>query len=263
MLSLTAALAVVVLSASLAACSSDSASTTSSSTGDAGPAAPGADTAGGGDGGPTSSTGAPSASVPSVALTGTACEELVPCDSDLVGTWDGTAACTNGLFEFFDAPPTSGCADFRENSVSGDVKVRYTFTETTVTRSLEGTVEENIDLPLRCVGSKLPTCADVQANIVQALYGEFSNPRPDPTAFSATCKAAGDVCNCDVTLKLSRDINDLKVGYQLQSAGTAEDAEESFFSFCRKADLLQVRTEILRLGSTAPNYATYTLTKVK
>lgn len=224
---------------------------------------PGDDTAVGGDGGTTSSTGAPSASAPAVAFTGTTCEELVPCDSDLVGTWDGKAACTNGLFEFFDAPPAGGCADFRENSVSGDVKLRYTFTETNVTRTLEGTLEENIDLPLRCAGPKLTTCAAVQANIVQALYGEFSNPRPDAKDFSATCTAQGDVCKCDVAVKLSKEMNDYKAGYQLQSAGTAEDGDGNYFSFCRKADVLQVRTEILRLGNIAPNSATYTLTKVK
>ncbi len=261
LLSLATALGSAVLAVSLAACSSSTASTPAR---DAGSAVPGDDPAvAGGDGGAASSTGAPAASAPSAAFTGTTCEELSSCDSDLVGTWDGTAACTKGLFEWFDNPPTSGCADFRENSVSGDVKVRYTFTETNVTRSLEGTVKENIDLPLRCVGPKLPTCADVQANIVQALYGEFSNPRPDPQDFSATCTAQGDVCKCDVTVKLSKEMNDYKAGYQLQSAGTAEDGDGNYFSFCRKADVLQVRTEILRLGNVAPNYATYTLTKVK
>lgn len=259
------ALSGVLVATVLAACTggadpTGAASGTSSSSGGTtespGEGAPSAD---GTDGGT-----AASATAPEISFTGRTCKELTPCDSDLAGTWDGEVACSKGLFEWFDNPPTSGCSDFEENGVSGKVAVRYTFTETTVTRSLAGTLVENIDVPLRCTRNSAKTCDAVASDIVGALYGKNANPLPSGEQFSATCKAgaAAASCNCDVTLKLTHAADDLKTGYQLASAGSAKLTSGEPFSFCRRGSELDLSTSSLYLSNIFYDTVTYTLRRV-
>ena len=199
---------------------------------------------------------------PAAAVTGISCPDFKGCEGSLVGTWDGEAACTDGLFSWFDAPPTSGCADFKETKVTGSVKVRYEFTEVNVKRSLEGTIVETIDLPLGC--TRAATCAAVQDNVVKALYGERANPYPNASQFSASCtEPTKGVCRCDVTLTLSHELHDWKQGYELQSESYLRQADGTDVLVCPKGDTLTLATTVQGLGGIFPDGITYTLRKVK
>jgi hypothetical protein len=221
--------------------------------------ADGATPAEGTDGG----AGAPAAA-PEIAFSGLTCQDVSPCDGDLAGTWDGEVACSKGLFDWFDNPPTSGCADFKENKVTGKVAVRYTFTATTMARSLAGKLVENVDLPLYCARNGAKTCDAVAADVVGALYGVNANPLPSRERFTATCKAgaAAGSCNCDVTLTLTHAEDDVKTGYQLSSAGSAKLASGEPFSFCRQGSELSLRTTSLYLSNIFYDTVTYSLRRV-
>lgn len=214
------------------------------------------------EGSPTGDRDGGAGEVPAAPVTGVACPAFEACAGSLVGTWEGEAACTAGLFSWFDRPPTSGCADFKETKVTGTVKARYTFTEVNVTRSLEGKIVETIDLPLRCTGKK--TCADVQANIVTSLFGEHANPYPNVQAYAASCtEPTTDTCRCDVTLTLTHAEEDFTQGYELQSASHFEQADGTGGAFCPSGDTLALQTTVQGLGSIFPDEIVYTLRKVK
>lgn len=112
---------------------------------------------------------------------GTACDALVPCGGDVVGTWDVTGGC-------FELPDVEGmlslCPGATVTTRTARARGRVTFDATTAHRVAQSEVEIEVFAPALCVGFFPGGCEGIETEIRMRV--------PDSACVES---AAGD-CTC-------------------------------------------------------------------
>ncbi len=161
------------------------------------------------------------------------CPKVNPCGGAVVGTWDYTGVCIDDPLAGF----KQQCPSATVQSQKGTVKGRVVFDALKVTRTSSVSYSASITVPVECSGGQ---CALVQ----QALSKSFD---------SATCKASGGGCACDVAL--TTNANEAN-GYTVQG-NQVKISDGSTYDFC----VAGAKLSYVPSGSNKEQPGAYEMTK--
>ncbi len=165
------------------------------------------------------------------------CPVTAPCGGDVVGTWDYSEACAEGVWE----EAKKFCPTLGIKKQAGTVQGRVVFNGTTVSRAVKLTFTATLNLPQGCLGNTL-TCQQVQAS----LQKNFT---------TATCASGGGGgCDCDVSTVLAGTGSG--GGYTLQG-NQIVGADGNKFDYCVKGPSMSYRW----VSGPNPERASFTLSK--
>lgn len=161
------------------------------------------------------------------------CPKVNPCGGAVVGTWDYTGVCIDDPLAGF----KQQCPTATVQSQKGTVKGRVVFDALKVTRTSSVSYSASITVPVECSQGQ---CALVQ----QALSKSFD---------SATCKAAGGGCACDLALTTNANQAD---GYTVQG-NQVKISDGSTYDYCVSGSKLSY----VPSGSSKEQPGAYEMTK--
>ncbi len=161
------------------------------------------------------------------------CPAATPCGGAVVGTWDYTGVCVDDPL----AALTQQCPTATVESQKGTVKGRVAFGATTVKRTSTFAYTASITLPAAC---SFGQCAELQRTLAKTFK-------------TASCKAAGGGCACDLGTGSESNQED---AYTVER-NTINIADGSSYDFCVAGSSLSYTPK----GKADDAPGAYTLTK--